>query len=632
METIFQVQCNTKLGEHVYLAGSVASLGQWDSSKAVQLQTTAGTYPQWRSKAITLHSQDIIEYKYILVNELGSIQWEACPNRQVPKISGAPGSVLLKDRFHRRDESSAHVVSQAGRQIEFMSPEKDLLLVEKDASETRQAVHQANESPVHARAHKDTLENMQSPKLEPEWTVSEMTALKKDFTNLKSTKSVEFAKPTVPQSPHQYQVNHRSPPHVTRSPPHVTRTVTPSACAGKTSDKARRARSQPPLPQPSSPQTQMVQQPQPNGQRPQQQAQVIQQQKNGDCGCKWHTCPFCNGGNIPEMDVSCVSLGAWCGVSQCLRGLKFRTAAYPFDWNRVSMDGVLHFLENKFEDFLQWKTTKDFPWDPDHGGKAYCGEHHSFWHDDLSKPEEKKKYDRRIERFFNNPVKKLLFIRAANELAEVSKAEKLLEVLNSAFPDNDVWLLILIDHQPAAQSYVLEGTNGRLMMHTTDKRHIRTWMYYDDVKAYEEAVMMALGSINSKYKSVRYRQPRPVDSISALVASMEPFYCGNPQNETWDPKPLPRHGNAPVNALKHSYPLHHQWAHQQYQGYPYLPAQGFISCPPNHGIVPQSVPVGSFVKPPFHTPGSPFQSLPMPAQPSMNYVPQFVVPHALIGA
>lgn len=259
-----------------------------------------------------------------------------------------------------------------------------------------------------------------------------------------------------------------------------------------------------------------------------------------DCGCLWFACPFCNGGKVPEMDVSCIPLGAWCGVSQCLRGLKFRTAAYPFDWNRVSMDGVIHFLENRFDDFLQWTGTKDFPWDPDHGGKTYCGEHHSFWHDDLTKPEEQDKYRRRIDRFFNQNKEKLLFIRAANELTEVPKAEKLLQALKEAFPNKEIWLLMIIDHQPAADSFVLEGTEGRLMMHLTDKRHIRTWMYYDDVKAYDEAILTALGCVYGRPMSANGRgprQPRPVDSLSMFAASLEPFYAGNPSTETWDPKP-----------------------------------------------------------------------------------------------
>merc|ERR1719420_1755272 len=207
------------------------------------------------------------------------------------------------------------------------------------------------------------------------------------------------------------------------------------------------------------------------------------------------------------------------------------------------MDGVIHFLETKFEDFLQYHSTQDFPWDPDHGGKAYCGAYHSFWHDDLTNPEESKKYKRRIERFFQNSSEKILFIRACNESDDVTKAEKLLETLQTAFPGKEVWLLMIVDHQTCAGSYVVEGTDGKLLVHLTDKRHLRTWMYYDDVKAYEDAVRMALSMVRDPSVGISSKGPtgyvRSIDSLANFAACcLEPFSGGNPQCETWDPRPI----------------------------------------------------------------------------------------------
>lgn len=269
--------------------------------------------------------------------------------------------------------------------------------------------------------------------------------------------------------------------------------------------------------------------------------------KDNECDCAMAsflsgeqiTCALCRGDKVPiqeALGVSCVSLGSWCGVGQCLRGLQLRDTAFPFDWMRVSTEGVIHFLETKFEDFLQYDSTKDFPWDPHHGGKAYCGAYHSFWHDDLSKTEESEKYKRRIERFFQNPSEKLVFIRACNDSADVIKAKELLAALQRAFPGKHIWLLLIVDSQSSAGSYVAEGTNGRLLVHLTDKRHLRTWMYRDDVKAYEEAVRMVLNVIHNGSKAAPYL--RPIGSLTNFAASLEQFTGGNTQSETWDPKPL----------------------------------------------------------------------------------------------
>merc|ERR1719191_670555 len=56
---------------------------------------------------------------------------------------------------------------------------------------------------------------------------------------------------------------------------------------------------------------------------------------------------------------------------------------------------------------------------------------------------------------------------------------------------------MIVDHQPLAGSYVVEGTNGRLLVHLTDKRHLRTCMYHEDVKAYQEAVRMVLSVVRN---------------------------------------------------------------------------------------------------------------------------------------
>ena len=47
-----------------------------------------------------------------------------------------------------------------------------------------------------------------------------------------------------------------------------------------------------------------------------------------------------------------VSLGWYCGVAASMSRYGFREMSGPFDWMFSDFEGVLHFLETSFEDFL----------------------------------------------------------------------------------------------------------------------------------------------------------------------------------------------------------------------------------------------------------------------------------------
>lgn len=49
-----------------------------------------------------------------------------------------------------------------------------------------------------------------------------------------------------------------------------------------------------------------------------------------------------------------VSLGWYCGIASSMAKNGFRENSGPFDWMFSSLEGVLHFLESSFEDFLDW--------------------------------------------------------------------------------------------------------------------------------------------------------------------------------------------------------------------------------------------------------------------------------------
>ncbi|KAI1139661.1 carbohydrate-binding module family 20 protein [Hypoxylon sp. FL0543] len=84
----FQELKTTTYGQTVKIAGNVAALGNWDTSKAVALSASSYTSsnPLWKA-TITLPAGQAIQYKYILVDTDGSVTWESDPNRSysVPK-------------------------------------------------------------------------------------------------------------------------------------------------------------------------------------------------------------------------------------------------------------------------------------------------------------------------------------------------------------------------------------------------------------------------------------------------------------------------------------------------------------------------------------------------------------------
>lgn len=85
----------TQFGQTVKIVGNVAALGNWDTSKAVALGASgySASNPVW-SGTVTLAAGQALQYKYIVVNQDGSVTWEADPNRAytVPKSCSTTAS------------------------------------------------------------------------------------------------------------------------------------------------------------------------------------------------------------------------------------------------------------------------------------------------------------------------------------------------------------------------------------------------------------------------------------------------------------------------------------------------------------------------------------------------------------
>lgn len=94
-----------------------------------------------------------------------------------------------------------------------------------------------------------------------------------------------------------------------------------------------------------------------------------------------------------------VSIGGWCGPALILGKLGVRTEAYPFDFSRCTLDGVIHFVRNGFgEGFFPPGPP---PFRPECVGiwVLFRGQHTAFAHFDLNDPKILAGFHRKIERW-----------------------------------------------------------------------------------------------------------------------------------------------------------------------------------------------------------------------------------------
>mmetsp|Transcript_20411 Transcript_20411/g.47591 ORF Transcript_20411/g.47591 Transcript_20411/m.47591 type:complete len:416 (+) Transcript_20411:51-1298(+) len=252
-----------------------------------------------------------------------------------------------------------------------------------------------------------------------------------------------------------------------------------------------------------------------------------------ECWCGSATCLICSGKVSAHDDkVSCVPVGSWCGVAMALNKMKLRTQAFPMDWVRVNIEGTSHFLRTHFADFLAYDSVADFEWDKENnGGKSFSGPFHSFWHDDLTKQEVHAKYHRRIERFLQNPARTLLFIYACNSNDEVKCGEHLLRQLQALFhgSQQEILLLMLVDGQLAEKTFVVEGTDGCLLIYLTKSMDVKTM---HDVPRALEAYMRGIAA------ALDHAEGRPIVAVrvrdlAEFADVLEPYWGGDPRKEAY---------------------------------------------------------------------------------------------------
>jgi hypothetical protein len=252
--------------------------------------------------------------------------------------------------------------------------------------------------------------------------------------------------------------------------------------------------------------------------------------------------------NLPDVSArfgesEFISLGGWCGVALTLEKMGLRKAAYPFDYVRVSHEGILQCLEKDFDNFASF-TDKHVT---ESGHKFFYGSSWggSFYHHDIENERVRQMFSRRIERFLGTsgaerPASRV-FIHAANTPREVDESMSLLAALEQKFQDAPVYLVVLIDMQKTARLIKLQSCSNILFYQC----HEDLWMKcsyelleqrHRCVDTYADGIGAAL-----RYWSQGLRAPLQATRVAdmrTLRALTEHFEGGNPAKELYRPQRL----------------------------------------------------------------------------------------------
>ncbi|CAJ1395983.1 unnamed protein product [Effrenium voratum] len=124
--------------------------------------------------------------------------------------------------------------------------------------------------------------------------------------------------------------------------------------------------------------------------------------------------------------IMLVSLGCFCGPKLSFKNIGRGAETLPFDWMRTRHEGLVHFLQNgwdertNFNGFFEFTSKKVVP-----GCQmtTYRDYFHSFWHDDPTDPGMHERYKRRIKRFNSIDARSeaVLFVRTIPSTSELDQ-------------------------------------------------------------------------------------------------------------------------------------------------------------------------------------------------------------------
>jgi len=235
-----------------------------------------------------------------------------------------------------------------------------------------------------------------------------------------------------------------------------------------------------------------------------------------------------------------ISLGCYCAVTRALQALGLKKYTYPFDWTRSPASGIVHCLENSFSDFLTHELYEDHGSTGKCFGKTKWGG--SFWHHDPTDAKTKSDMNRRIKRLLGKEevprTTPRVFIRAVNDSSEVDDCLSLVEALKQALPESKVYLLLLVDYQPASEMVRIEGVTDSVIVCKVDKSLFAdngaAWTMQKQAEAYAIALAGAIRFWAGDTKV----EPVEMVSVTDVTSTVVPFEGGDAAYELFFPKDI----------------------------------------------------------------------------------------------
>ena len=176
-----------------------------------------------------------------------------------------------------------------------------------------------------------------------------------------------------------------------------------------------------------------------------------------------------------------ISIGGWCGPALILGKLGIRSESYPFDFSRVTLDGVHQFVESGFGEGFFPPGSR--PYRPECVGiwVLFRGRHTAFAHFDLNDPKILEAFERKFQRWDealhgSTPVTFFRTVSAADPKDEVDAMPGLEEALSRKHPQLDFRIALCVHDQGFAEPCVrLNNLSPRTQVYcigyTEDESH-----------------------------------------------------------------------------------------------------------------------------------------------------------------
>lgn len=98
MKLRLKIHYNTVPGQNIYVCGKSKTLGQWNLSNALKMNYSTGGH--WSVTLELLEKTNLLEYKYVMMDDKGNVEWEWGENRVI-LLTGKKSKIIHADETWR---------------------------------------------------------------------------------------------------------------------------------------------------------------------------------------------------------------------------------------------------------------------------------------------------------------------------------------------------------------------------------------------------------------------------------------------------------------------------------------------------------------------------------------------------